>query len=221
LGRRLAEGGASEDPVLVADFEGTIQEVVQADTGTPQRYAGAACLDAVEIAAGAKRECFGQDLLLAPCQDFIQSIVCYAPGAVGRRCVTRRGGEPCMPHGHELRREGLGTALIQEMPGQPHLLDEAVLQRLVGPLDTALGLRWGGVDQRNVETFHNAAKLGRAGTAHGILGLDLGKMPFRWLCSAMGRACAGTWAFSASRSAQGWSRLEQTAALSGGPLHQQ
>jgi len=195
---QFAEGGAGEGSVLVTDLHGAIHEMVQTDAGAAKCCAGAAGLDAIDIARGAKRERLRQDPLLAPGQDFIQSRRGCGPRPVGGASLARLHGEPGIPHGHELWRE----ALRRFDPGnarQPHLFDQPVLQRLIGALDTALGLGRQGINQFDIEALDDAAKLGLAIAAGGILGVDPEDIPCRSLYSASGRPCARTWALSASR----------------------
>jgi hypothetical protein len=57
-------------------------------------------------------------------------------------------------------------------PGPAHLLDQPILQGLVGALHSALGLRSRGVDEFDAQPLDDAAELGEAVAALRLLGVD-------------------------------------------------
>jgi len=57
--------------------------------------------------------------------------------------------------------EGVGRVDVIDA-GEPQLLHQSVLQRLVGPLDPALGLAGVGAVQVDVEAVQGAPELGHA-----------------------------------------------------------
>ncbi|MBV8103092.1 MAG: hypothetical protein JO223_00400 [Hyphomicrobiales bacterium] len=82
--------------------------------------------------------------------------------------------------------------------GQAHLLDQPILQGLVGALHPALGLRGRGVDEFDAQPLDDAAELGEAVAALRLLGVDAeNPVPIR--VKASGRPCASTCASSACR----------------------
>ena len=72
--------------------------------------------------------------------------------------------------------ESGGTEAMRRLDGtnigQPPLLDQAILQRLVRAFDPALRLRRVRVDQFDAQSLHNPPELGLAVAALGILRFD-------------------------------------------------
>ena len=133
--------------------------------------AGAAGLDAMDGAADAERQGFGQDALLAPRQRLLERIGALGPGTMGVLAVSRRHGELFVPCGDEGGREGL-RLLNRGNPPEPHLAHQPILQSLVGPFDAALGLRGERVDEFDAQALADPAELGLAVAAGGVLGVD-------------------------------------------------
>ena len=102
------------------------------------------------------------DLVLAILElagEVLRQLACVVDGqlagimqdrAVGVGQVLRRLGEASVEVGDEPWQEGIGAVDVADRL-QPQLLDQAILQGLVGSLDPALGLGRAGMDRADVE----------------------------------------------------------------------
>ena len=93
--------------VLAAQPHGAIGQVPQRYLGPTHGDARAAGLDAMDGAADAERQGFGQEALLASRQRLLERIGALGPGTMGVLAVSRRHGELFVPRGDEGGGEGL------------------------------------------------------------------------------------------------------------------
>jgi len=111
--------------------------------------------------------------------------------------LTRGDHEPFVPafeetFGERLRLIDAGDA------GQAHLLDQPILQGLVGALHPTLGLRGCGVNELDAQPLGDAAELGQAVAALRLFGVDAeNAVPIR--IEGQRQAVASTCASSACR----------------------
>src|ERR1035437_1528580 len=166
-----AERRAGQDFALVADLQGAIEEVMQGDARAAHGDARAGGPDAILRSLRAERQRLRQHALFLSRQRFIERLWRLRPGPVCRGWIAWLDGEPGVPYLHEPRYKSLRIFNARYAP-KPHLLDQTVLQGLVGPLDPALGLRRQRVDEFDLQTLHDAAKLGLAVAALRVLRVD-------------------------------------------------
>lgn len=91
--------------------------------------------------------------------------------AVNVEIVAWRLRKPAVVVSHELFSKGV-CGLRCTDTAEPQLLDEAILQRQVSPLNTALGRTGIGTDTGDVQLVHGTAKLSLAISADGLLVVD-------------------------------------------------
>ena len=75
------EMGEGQGAIFVFDAHGPVLEMQKRDPGAAQRHSSAVLFDAVEPAAGAKGQAFGENALLAARQCLVQSSGSARPGA--------------------------------------------------------------------------------------------------------------------------------------------
>ena len=94
------------------------------------------------------------------------------PGPMSREFITRRHGELSVPKGDKTDTKLLATSM-EQMFLKPHLFDQAILKRLIGPFDPPLCLRC----QRGVRPSSRAAAGDPRGVERGGLATMLRPLP--------------------------------------------
>src|SRR5271157_5784727 len=127
--------------------------------------------DGVFDPAAAEGQSLGQDALLAPRQNLFERRRLEPQRTMGVFKVLRRNREFGVEACDELRKERLGL-LDRGDVAQPHLLDQAILQGLIGALDTPLGLRRQRANLLDAQALGHAVELGLAVAAQSFFGVD-------------------------------------------------
>ena len=105
------------------------------------------------------------------------------PGAVGGIRLGRLDSEAGVEAGPEFKQEAIGL-LESAGPGEPQLLDQAILERSEEAFNASLGLRRVGGDELDAQLVHQAPKLAPLGSSpvnscSRVAGLGLWKMVWR------------------------------------------
>src|SRR5208283_3115234 len=166
-----AIGRKGEISVLVARLHRAIHEMQQGDLCAAQGEPRSLGFDGVFDPAAAEGQSLGQDALLAPRQNLFERRKLEPQRTMGVFKVLRRNHEFGVEACDELRKERLGL-LDRGDVAQPHLLDQAILQGLIGALDTPLGLRRQRANLLDAQALGHAVELGLAVAAQSFFGVD-------------------------------------------------
>ena len=146
----LVEGAVGEVDPVVADHKPAIRVVENGDVLTDRRLGRLARLQNEDHLVVLQGQRLRETALFFPGKRVVQ-IVAGVQWPMQILPIRRRLGEARIVIGHERRQHGVSFAEGAD-PGEPQLLDEPVLQGLVGPLDPAFRLARIGADDVDVQS---------------------------------------------------------------------
>ena len=144
----------------------------QRDARPAQRCSGTSGLDAVDLHTRAEGQGLGENPLLLLRELFFKHFEAFRPWPMCVGLIQGQRREFRVPQRDEPLREGLRAKNIADID-QPHLLDQPVMQGLIGPLHAALGLRGRGRIKFDVQTLRYASELLITFPALRLFGVDL------------------------------------------------
>ena len=157
-----------EHPALVEDGHAAAKGFTDGDLAVSHRIARSAVLNLVLAVLELQGEVLRQDAGVMQAQDQRQLPRRMYHRAVGVVRVLRRDGKAPVVVLDKCRQEGIGRIDVVDAL-QTHLLDQAVLEGLVGSFHAPLGL-WGvGVDRRDIESLEGTGELGEFSVVLGMI----------------------------------------------------
>ena len=156
----LVKHPVGQDVFLVTYLEQAVRILADIDPLARQRSADIGRFKDDQRLVVMQRQRLRYRTLLAPDHLSLEILV-RSKGAMHIARIERRLGESLVVARHIARQERVGLG-NRRYAIEPHRLDQAVLQRPVGALDPALGLRRVGANDLDVERFQRPAEVGHA-----------------------------------------------------------
>ena len=175
LAGELFEGGEGQGLVFVEDGDFSFGIFANGDLGIAQGVIWTVGLDLVDDLVTLNGQVFGEEAGVLAGKAQLQ-VFGWEQRAVGILGAAWGYGETAVEIFTKRRQESIGGFEGGEV-SQAQLLDQAVLQGLVGAFHPALGLRGVGADDLNVQCLHGAPKLGEALPSTNALGVLTWKTP--------------------------------------------
>ena len=168
--RRLAlpEDAIGRSLALVQQGHCAIEGLTDGDPCTAQAVSMALPGELVFPVLELEAQVLGQGTGMVQAEDEVEFLLAVQHRAMGVGRVLGWDGEVGVVVGDEARQEGIGRLDVGDA-GQAQLLNQAVLEGLIGPFDPPLGLGRVGVDGLDVEGLEGAGELRQLALALGMV----------------------------------------------------
>ena len=168
--RRLAlpEDAIGQSLALVQQGHCAIEGLTDGDPCTAQAVSMALLGEMVFPVLELEAQVLGQGTGMVQAEDEVEFLLAVQHRAMGVGRVLGWDGEVGVVVGDEARQEGIGRLDVGDA-GQAQILNQAVLEGLIGPFDPPLGLGRVGVDGLDVEGLEGAGELRQLALALGMV----------------------------------------------------